>query len=755
MNNRKRQKMISFLTTNKTRRLFLLVCLSLTLFVWCRSAQARIQWQRKTLPGPNSGSQQTACIIADLDKDGIDDFIVTERTKTPSVVWYKYNGKSWDMKIIDNTQLKPEAGGDVCDIDRDGDLDVIFGQDASGNKIWWWENPYPVYSRPWKRYTIKNANGNKHHDQTVGDFDGDGKLEFISWHQRAKKLLLYEIPSNPKQTGPWSSTTIYSWNSGREREGFPSIPMDIDLDGKVDIVGGGRWFKHQRGTRFQENVIDADMAFTQCAVGQLVKGGRPEVVFSPGDMNGDARWYQWNGQAWIAQTLRYIIHGHTCEIRDIDNDGNQDIFIGEMGKPGAGDNAKTYIWYGNGKGGFTETVASHGQGIHEGKLADLDGDGDLDILMKPYNHNSPRVDVLLNKGVKKVFLNKWKRHFIDALPQRAMFILSADIDSDGHKDLVAGGWWWKNPGKLSGKWKQKTIGEPLRNMAVVYDFDGDGDPDILGTEGVGAAKNTTFVWAQNNGKGQFSVLKNINYRGGGDFLQGCTVGRLDSGLQVALSWHRDGGGIHVLNVPSDPAKTKWTSTLLSTTVSSPPQGEDLDYGDIDRDGDLDLLLGDVWLRNDGGKWTTFRLGRITEGESDRVDLADVNGDGRLDAVISLENGTDVWWFEAPDNAADTWKRHKIGVIAGQGFSMDTVDFDGDGDPDVVIGEHRGKQENRVVLFENVRAGNRWKQHVIDKDSKSNIDHHDGTQAVDLDGDGDLDIISIGWYNPKVWVFENL
>ncbi|MBN1806798.1 MAG: VCBS repeat-containing protein [Sedimentisphaerales bacterium] len=123
--------------------------------------------------------------------------------------------------------------------------------------------------------------------------------------------------------------------------------------------------------------------------------------WSPGYMNGEAKWYQWNGNVWIANTLRYVIHGHTCEIRDIDNDGNPDIFIGEMGSPGAGGDAKTYIWYGNGKGSFIETIASHGQGIHEGKLADLDGDGDLDILMKPYNHNSPRVDVLLNKGIKQ------------------------------------------------------------------------------------------------------------------------------------------------------------------------------------------------------------------------------------------------------------------------------------------------------------------------------------------------------------------
>ena len=350
--------------------------------------------------------------------------------------------------------------------------------------------------------------------------------------------------------------------------------------------------------------------------------------------------------------------------------------------------------------------------------------------------------------------NAWVRHKIDDLPARAMFIQAGDLDNDGRKDLISGGWWWKNPGSFAAPWPRRVLGEPLRNMAAVYDFDRDGDLDVVGTEGVGADKNCTFVWACNDGKGRFRILKNINYTGTGDFLQGCTVARFGDELRVALSWHRDGGGIQALNVPADPVRDPWTSTLLSTTVSSPPQGEDLDHGDIDRDGDLDLLLGDLWLRNDGGRWTAFRMDKITKGDPDRVDLADINGDGRLDAVISLENGTDVWWLEAGADPTSRWTRHKIGVIAGQGFSMDTADFDGDGDPDVVIGEHRGKQENRVVLFENANAGASWKQHVIDTGGKDTIDHHDGTQAVDLDGDGDLDIISIGWYNPKVWVYEN-
>jgi len=407
--------------------------LLLTLVFWSTAVGDDVTWTRKSsttrdMPAPSEGKQQTCCLVLDIDKDGIDDFVIGERTRTPSVVWYKYNGEGWDKFVIDNTRKNPEAGGDFCDIDRDGDLDIILGQDYSGNAIWWWENPYPNFTKPWTRRFIKNSGARKHHDQSVADYDGDGDVEFVSWNQGAKSLLLFEIPTDTKTIQIWPSTTIYSWSSGREHEGFPSIPVDIDLDGKLDIVGGGRWFKHTGGTNYKENIIDSDMAFTQCAAGQLIKGGRPEVVFSPGDMNGDAKWYEWNGRGWTAHKLRYVVHGHTCEIRDIDSDGNLDIFIGEMGNPGAGDNAKIYIWYGDGKGNFKETVASHGQGIHEGKLGDLDGDGDLDILLKPYNHKTPRIDVLLNSG------SGWRYLF-------------------NGKDLA--GWQSAGGGKPSDKWVAK------------------------------------------------------------------------------------------------------------------------------------------------------------------------------------------------------------------------------------------------------------------------------------------------------------
>jgi hypothetical protein len=364
---------------------------------------AETTWQSRSsttgdLPPPNAGDQQTCNVVADFNGDRIADFAIGERTRTPSVVWYGWNGRAWDRHVIDETHLQPEAGGAAGDVDGDGDLDLILGQDYSGNAIWWWENPCPDFGKPWVRRLIKNSGARKHHDQTFGDYDGDGRPELVSWNQGGRQLLWFEIPQDPRAlAGEWKSEVIHTWSSGRECEGFPSEPVDIDGDGLIDLVGGGRWFKHRGGTRFDAHVIDDTMRFTQCGAGQLVEGGRPEIVFSPGDMDGVARWYEWKDDRWQGHDLREVIHGHTCEVRDLDADGHLDILIGEMGDPGAGDNAQIFVWYGDGQGGFRETIASKGLGIHEGQVADFNGDGRPDILHKPYHHHAPRVDVLLNQ----------------------------------------------------------------------------------------------------------------------------------------------------------------------------------------------------------------------------------------------------------------------------------------------------------------------------------------------------------------------
>jgi len=355
--------------------------------------------ERGNIPQPNEGSQQTASLVLDIDKDGINDFIITERTKAPSVVWYKYKGDgNWARFVIDDTHLRIEAGGDYFDIDGDSDVDIVFGGDAGSNQIWWWENPEPNFKKdiPWKRYIIKNSGKNKHHDQVFGDFDGDGKTELVSWNQGAGHLLLIEIPENPRVDREWEQKVIFKATG--KYEGLAAA--DIDLDGKLDIIGAGRWFKREDGTKFKENVIDGGdgREFTRSAAGQLIAGGRPEVAIVPGDADGPLKWYQWKDGSWVAHQLHEkIIHGHSLAVHDINNDGHLDIFVAEMGKPGAQAEARTRIYWGDGKGNFTEDVIDIGKANHESKLGDLDGDGDIDILGKPYSYGAPCLHVWLQE----------------------------------------------------------------------------------------------------------------------------------------------------------------------------------------------------------------------------------------------------------------------------------------------------------------------------------------------------------------------
>lgn len=751
---------------------------------WREPVGSPIEWTHLSsetgdIPAPGTSTEQTASLVLDVDKDGINDFIIASRERGPSVVWYRRTVNGWTKYVIDSSPLPIEAGGAAFDIDGDGDLDTIFGADASDNKIWWWENPYPNYDPniPWTRREIKSSGENKHHDQVVGDFDGDEKPELVFWNQNAKKLFLAKIPKDPKNVGAWPYKEIFSWKSG-EFEGLAKF--DIDGDGKLDIVGGGRWFKHKSGTDYIANVIDDRQKFSRVAVGQLKKGGWAEVVFVTGDSHGPLKWYEWTGKEWFGhELLNQVIHGHSLEVADFDGDGSLDIFCAEMRQWSSGKDdhpgARMWIFLGDGKGNFRKTEIASGYDNHETRVTDLDGDGDLDLLSKPYAWDAPRLDVWLNNGtktgVKKLSLDKWERHVVDdEKPWRAVFIASADIDGDGRKDIVTGGWWYKNPGTPDGAWKRNTIGSPLNNMAAVYDFDGDGRADVLGTEGQGSRSNSDFVWARNDGSGRFTILKNIA-PAEGDFLQGVAVARFSNlgPLEVALSWHAAGYGVQMLTIPSRPERDMWSWRKLSRTS----QDEQLSVGDIDRDGTLDLLLGTKWLCNGcphyprraravdqwlGTNWLRWRRQTLsnTLGSPDRNRLADINGDGCVDAVVGFEAisipGKLVWYEQPCNEATGFWTEHMIATVVGP-MSLDVADMDGDGDLDVIVGEHNLKNpaSAKLYVFENVDGkGNIWVPHLV----SIGDEHHDGAILVDIDGDGDLDIISIGWSHNRVLLYEN-
>jgi hypothetical protein len=362
-------------------------------------------------PGP--GKQQTSSVVFDADKDGVNDFVITERTAAPSVVLYRRSAKGWTRNVVDDTALRIEAGSVAHDIDGDGDLDFLAGGDGASNQIWWWENPNPNFdaNTPWKRRLVKNSGEKKHHDQMFADTDGDGRAELFFWNQRAFGLYVADIPANPRESGPWPFTPIYTYSTDsepqhrgepesfkgpHEHEGLASI--DIDGDGKLDVIGGGRWFKHIEGRKYRENLIDPSYTFSRPAAGQMKKGGRPEVVLVVGDGKGPLLWYEWVKNAWIPHKLTDVDSAHSLDIGDVNGDGNLDIFFAEMRLNNRDPNARVAVMLGDGEGNFKEMVIARGFGMHESKLADLDGNGTLDVLGKPYNWETPRIDIWLNPG---------------------------------------------------------------------------------------------------------------------------------------------------------------------------------------------------------------------------------------------------------------------------------------------------------------------------------------------------------------------
>ena len=403
-----------------SHRLFKIVIgLSCLLFCSYLSLAADVHWQRISsedgqLPNPGGSNQQTGALVADLNRDGAMDAVISHRVAGPALIWMRRVGEEWTRQVIEPEFLTVEAGGAAFDIDGDGDLDIVFGADAQDSQLWWWENPYPNFDGDgrWKRHIIKQDGANQHHDQIFADFKGTGRPQLVFWNQRAKTLFLAEIPTDPRNAGPWPLEVVFSGQAGEGVENAAQYAegleaFDVDGDGKLDLLAGNYWFKYQDG---EFHPVRIGTIGGRIKAGHFRPGKVPQVVIAPGDGSGPLMFYECKGdpikpQSWSGRDLlgRDMVHGHTLDIGDVDGDGNLDIFAAEMAKwtrgPGPDHPAATaWILYGDGKGGFRKTVLVEGHGWHEGRLADLDGDGDLDVLNKPYTWEAPRLDIWLNNG---------------------------------------------------------------------------------------------------------------------------------------------------------------------------------------------------------------------------------------------------------------------------------------------------------------------------------------------------------------------
>jgi len=287
---------------------------------------------------------------------------------------------------------------------------------------------------------------------------------------------------------------------------------------------------------------------------------------------------------------------------------------------------------------------------------------------------------------------------------------AADIDKDGDQDIVMGGIvWYENPGPSNQSpdrpWTAHQVAKLRTHDVEVGDLDGDGKLDIVTRD------QSSFGNPSGN---RFQVWK-------------------------------------------QQTPDKWSGLEVKC-----PHGEGIKLSDLDRDGDLDVVIGARWYENTGdilkGPWTEHVYSTSWKHADAEVQCCDLNKDGRLDIVLTpaeLKGGTyRISWFEAPEDAkTPDWPEHVIEEVQETVVhALGVADMNNDGKPDVVIAEmHQGADPDEVRVYLNQGGGLTWTKQVL-----STTGSHD-IVLTDIGADGDIDIVGTNHAGSlqAVQLWENL
>jgi hypothetical protein len=356
---------------------------------------------------------------------------------------------------------------------------------------------------------------------------------------------------------------------------------------------------------------------------------------------------------------------------DLDGDGDLDSFLANGGDD---IDFPDTIWINQGgvqagqAGKFTASPQRLGSwNSRSVALGDLDGDGDLDAVMG----NTGGFEVYLNRGGRQAgeagsfTLNKRYEG-----PDRAfgvMNMLLADLDGDGDLDVYAGiccgGYLssdsqvWLNDGNANFTVSQQQLGIQGSQAAALGDLDGDGDIDIF------SANDGALTDPQGDFEQNLPDRVWLN-DGRGHFLDSSQrLGQLPSAA-VALGDLDGDGDLDAFVATRGPALVWINNGAAQFSDSGQRLGDQharsVWLGDLDGDGDLDAIINalegsSIWLNNGDGSFSRSRQ-ELNVPINYATALGDLNGDGDLDLFAGyLNRDYKIWWNDGYGRLGTSWR----------------------------------------------------------------------------------------------------
>ncbi len=745
------------------------------------SAGGGTDWELVILDAvPPHLTEVSGMAVGDVDGDGKTEVIIAGNG---ALLWYRPSTSEKGVIALG----KYAVGVAIEDIDGDDRKEIIVGKIVPGSAptpekwLLCWYKSGETLQAPWREYVLDEAPAGHPHDLLFANLDGDGRRALVANAMYCEQpgLFAYKIPADLR--GAWKKQRV---QSGISAEG--TAVGDLNADGRDEIVCGPYWFSAPRegpfsGQPWRTHALAPGFRELCRAVIIDVNGDGHLDVILVEDEYPDGRLAWFENRLHVGPEAQWIEHpidapfnfAHSLRAWREEKTKAVHIFAGEMNEGGWaapynwGARLLEYTTADRGKS-WRQKSLYEGEGTHEAVRAELDHSGKYVI----FGHAA---QILAKTGYtgwiqmfrpreKQSALTQYKHQFIDRQkPYTGIDIHAVDVDGDGVVDIVCGAWWYKNPG-----WERHTI-PGVAQIINVYDLDRDGKAELIGIKPKTTGKDfygalcSELVWLKPIDLEKDLWEEHSIGTGDGDWPHGNVIGPFlpGGGIGLVCGYHEH---LHnppqIFEVPNDPKEHPWPKRVIADI----PYGEEMKVCDLDGDGKLDIVAGPYWLQNKGDGH--FEAHLLIDPEYlksmnlemiSRMAIADVNSDGRPDILFTVE---DVDWrvhkaFFAPvgwlENTGDPLNRkfevHIIDRVRSP-HSLSAADLDGDGELEVIVGEHDPfkpyRSQSRLYAYKKAdQHGITWSRIPID----NRFEHHDGAKVVELT-QGRPVILSHSWMEPS-------